>query len=396
MTRRGKMAVGIGLVVAAIAVVVGLVAVSGGDDAEPIAAVAAVQDDHLPVDPIETIPDRIEMVAATGVTTTRVDIFWGKVARTRPADPRNPGDPAYDFSRPDLILQSFAARGITPIVSVYDTPDWTSGGLTQPPGPLPDAAFNRLAPDPDDFGDFMAALATRYSGSFTSPGGEALPRVAHFEIWNEPNLSGFLLQPGWDDESPSVQQLTDARLDTYAAMVEAGYAGIKEADPEATVIAGVGGPRSSTSRTGVGAVEWLRGLVDRQIPLDAYSQHVYPAAPPLEETPVVPSWSTIGRFLGELDAFRPNLDLYITEAGYTTSATRFRETQVTEDEQADYLEQIYSLPQLRSERVKAVVWFNLQDNPDWPAGLLRGDGSRKPSYGRFLQVVEDQGGTTLG
>ena len=36
------------------------------------------------------------------------------------------------------------------------------------------------------------------------------------------------------------------------------------------------------------------------------------------------------------------------------------------------------------------------DNPDWPAGLLRGDGSRKPSYGRFLKVVEGQGGTTLG
>ena len=42
------------------------------------------------------------------------------------------------------------------------------------------------------------------------------------------------------------------------------------------------------------------------------------------------------------------------------------------------------------------MWFNLQDNADWPAGLLREDGSRKPSYGRFLRVVDDQGGTTLG
>ena len=63
---------------------------------------------------------------------------------------------------------------------------------------------------------------------------------------------------------------------------------------------------------------------------------------------------------------------------------------------ADYLEQIYSLPQLRSERIKAVVWFNLQDNASWPAGLLREDGSRKPSYDRFVRVVKDQGGTTLG
>ncbi|MGE0028576.1 MAG: hypothetical protein AB7O78_13295 [Thermoleophilia bacterium] len=383
---------GIGVVVAAVAVVVGLVVLSGGDDAPPIGAVAAVQDDHLPVDPIEKIPERITMVADTGVTTTRVDVFWGDVAPTRPADPTNPADPAYDFSRYDLIFQSLAKEGITPIVSTYHTPAWASGGAVEPVG----GRINTLAPDPQDYGAFMTALATRYSGSFTAPGGETLPRIAHFEIWNEPNLSGFLRPPGWDDPSLSIEQLTQARLETYAAMDEAGYAGVKQGDPEATVIAGVGGPRSSTSRTGVGAVEWLRGLADEKIPLDAYSQHVYPAAPPLEETTVVPSWSTIGRFLTDLDAFRPGLDLYITEAGYTTSPTPFRDTQVTEDQQADYLEQIYSLPQLRSERIKTVVWFNLQDNADWPAGLLREDGSRKPSYGRFLRVVKDQGGTTLG
>ena len=64
----------------------------------------------------------------------------------------------------------------------------------------------------------MTALATRYSGEFSSPGGETLPKVTHFEIWNEPNLSGFLRPPGWDDESLTVDELTDARLDTYAAM----------------------------------------------------------------------------------------------------------------------------------------------------------------------------------
>lgn len=392
MTPRGRMAIGIGLVAATIVAVVALVACSGGSDEGPIPAVAAVQDDHLPIDPIEQIPDRIAMVARTGVTTTRVDVFWGDVAPTRPADPTDPADPAYDFSRYDLIFQGLAERNITPIVDVYHTPAWASGGAVEPAG----GRLNTLAPDADDFGAFMAALATRYSGSFTGPGGETLPKITHFEMWNEPNLSGFLRPPGWDDASLSQDQLTDARLDTYAAMVDAGYQAVKGADPEAKVIIGVGGPRSSTSRTGVGAVEWLRGLAERKVPLDAYSQHVYPAAPPEQETDVVPSWSTIGRFLTELDAFRPNVDLYITEAGYTTAATPYRDTKVTEDEQADYLTQIYSLPQLRSERIKAVVWFNLQDNVNWPAGLLREDGSHKPSYDRFLQVVKDQGGTTLG
>ena len=261
-----------------------------------------------------------------------------------------------------------------------------SGGVEEPAG----GAFNKLAPDPADYADFMAALATRYSGGFTSPGGETLPEIRHFEVWNEPNLNGFLIPPSTPGADP-----TEVRLDTYAAMDRAAFDAIKGANPDAIVIAGVGGPRSSTSPTGVGAEDWIAGLAERKIPLDAYSQHVYPAAPPLTETSVVPSWSTIGRILTDIDAFRPGLDLYITEAGYTTATTPFRDTKVTEDEQADYLSQIDSLPQLRSERIKTVVWFNLQDNVNWPAGLMREDLSRKPSYDRFVSVVEQQGGTKL-
>ena len=147
--------------------------------------------------------------------------------------------------------------------------------------------------------------------------------MRYIEVWNEPNLSGFLIPEG---EGPA------ARLDTYAAMDRAAFAAIRAANPDAKVIVGVGGPRSSTSRTGVGAIEWLRGLRDRDIPLDGYSQHVYPAAAPTVDTTVVPSWSSIGRVLDELDAWRsdPPIPLYITEAGYTTAATPYRDTAVTE------------------------------------------------------------------
>ena len=384
MGRRGRAIAGLLVVAAAIAVVVGLVLMSGDDEgAPPIGAVVAVQDDHLPIDPIEEIPARLDLIADTGVTTTRFDVFWGDVAASRPADPRDPADPAYDFSRADLVLQGLAERGITPIVSVYHSPPWTTGGRFEPEG----GRFNTLAPDAADFGDFMAALAARYSGEFASPGGEALPEVRHFEIWNEPNLSGFL-RPQFENGQP-------ASLDAYADMTKAAYPAIKEANPDAQVIAGVGGPRGSTSETGIGAIDWLQGLRERDIPLDAYSQHIYPSAGPLVPTDALPSWSSIGRFLDELDGFTPGLPLYITEAGYTTAATPYRDTKVTEEEQAEYLTQIYSLPQLRTERVKAVVWFNLQDNVNWPAGLMREDLERKPSYANFLDVVEGQEGAQL-
>lgn len=398
MTRRGRVGIGIAVVAAVIVVLVAAVMLSGSSGDAPIGAVAAVQDDHLPVDPVATIPGRLELLRKTGVTTTRVDLFWGKIARRRPADPRNPSDPAYDWTRADLILKTLARDGITPIVDVYDTPSWASGGVTYPrqPWPNPETEFNRLAPPAADFGDFMIALAKRYSGSFTAPGGGALPKLSHFEMWNEPNLNGFLrlAAPGRGALSP--RAAAKARLDTYAALDRAGYDAVKAVTPDAVVIAGVAGPRSSTDAAGVGALDWIRGLVERHIPLDAYSQHVYPAAPPTASTTVVPSWATIGRILTEIDAFRPGLGLYITEAGYTTAPTPYRDVHVTEAQQADYLGQIFSLPQLRTERIKAVVWFNLQDNPNWPAGLLRSDLSPKPSYARFADVVKRQAGSKPG
>jgi hypothetical protein len=384
MRSRRRVVAGLVAVAAAIGLLVGTVACGGGDDDAPVSAVAAVQDDHLAVDPLEGLADRLDLVADTGVTTTRYDIFWAEVAPSEPANPRDPADPAYDWSRPDLVLQGLAERDITPIVSVYNAPTWATGGRFEPPG----YAINTATPDPDAFADFMAALATRYSGETSSPGGNPLPELRHVEIWNEPNLSGFL-RPTFDGDEP-------VALDSYAAMVKAAYPAMKAANPDVQVIAGVGGPRGSTGDTGIGAIDWLRGLVERDIPLDGYSQHIYPAAGPLEPTEALPSWSSIGRFLEEVDRFSPGLPFYITEAGYTTAPTPFRDVAVTEEEQAEYLTQIYTLPQLRTEQVKTVVWFNLEDNVNWPAGLYREGLEPKPSLQRFLDVVEDQGGTRLG
>jgi hypothetical protein len=37
------------------------------------------------------------------------------------------------------------------------------------------------------------------------------------------------------------------------------------------------------------------------------------------------------------------------------------------------------------------TWFNLQDNPFWTGGLLRADGTRKPSYDRLVEAVRVAG-----
>lgn len=360
-------------------------AVQGEEPNPPVGPAVAVQDDHLPGVELGQIPERLDLIDATGATTTRVDVFWWATAPQEPADPRDPRDPAYDFRRMDATLIGLAERNITPIVSVYSTPPWAAGGQA-PEDPL--NPVNNAPPDPEAFADFMAAVATRYSGDFTPEGAEEpLPEQTHWELWNEPNLRRFMERPGREPESSIAH---------YAAMVEAAYPAIKDANPDAVVIAGVAGPSGSTTRSSVGAVPWLEGLAEREIPLDAYSQHVYPAAAPELETPAVPSWSTLDVILEGIEAFDPELPLYITEAGYTTAETPFRDASatVTLEQQAEYLRAIWDLPQVQDPRVAAIVWFNLQDNVNWPAGLLFADGQRKPSYEAFVETVEEKGGGT--
>ncbi len=356
-------------------------ACSGGDEAgttqppqlpttaaTPRAAVA-IQDDRL-VNLDTPVAERIPMIAATGASMARIDVFWKDVAPTRPADPTDPADPAY---RLDQIVTGLAAHDVQPILAVFNAPEWASGTTTVTPA-MP---YNSVPPDPEAFGQFMQAVSARYSGDFTH-GGKKLPRVRFWELWNEPN-QGIFLQPKGG---------TEAWLNTYAGMVKKGYAAVKRGGGKDTVVlVGATGPRGKTGPKAVGAKDWLNGIVARDLPMDAYSQHIYPAAAPRDVTPAVPSWATLPDLMDILHAWRPGADVYITEAGYTTAPTPYRKVAVTEDQQAQYLRDMFSLELTHDPHVKAVVWFNLQDNPNWPAGLVRVDGSEKPSYAVFKEIA---------
>jgi hypothetical protein len=60
---------------------------------------------------------------------------------------------------------------------------------------------------------------------------------------------------------------------------------------------------------------------------------------------------------------------------------------VNRGEQARYLRQLARLPILRSPRMVAVIWFNLQDNSNWPGGLRAVGGRLKPSHAAFRSVA---------
>lgn len=334
-----------------------------------LAGVPAIQDDQMTIAaPIEEVPARVAAVKATRAKVARFDILWSEVAKTRPANPTNPDDPAYDWTRADLVIDGFAAARITPIVSIYSTPAWAVQGRNIPV----ETQYNPNAPRAKDYANFVQAVAKRYKG-----------KARHFEVWNEPNLKGFFSVNG------------KSNLARYKALVKAAYPAIKRGNSRAIVIAGVAGPNNSGTNGNVGARNWLTGLVsDKTVKFDAYSQHIYPSQGPRftsrSYARAYPTWNSLSYIYEQLDRKKKGMKLYVTEAGYTTAKTPFRNgpsVVVSLTTQRTYLQQLYALPLVKSPRMAAVVWFNLTDNKMWPAGLIRENGVKKPSYAAFRTLA---------
>lgn len=361
--------------------------------ASGVGAIAALQDDRLAATPLADIPARLDLAKATGARVARVDLFWNEIAPTQPASPADPNDPAYDWRASDAKIQGYLDRGITVLVSVYSSPTWATGGLK-----VEDRQYNAFAPAPGTYGPFMEAVAKRYSGTFTPPGRTTpLGRVRLIEVWNEPGIKEFFRTANGSSQVPA-----------YLRLLREAYPAVKRGNPNSIVIAGVASPRSTDGDGNIGSRTWLRRIAASplSVKFDAYSQHVYPAAAPLSSTRAFPSWNSMNEIFATLDARRareiraargaarralirkPKMKLYITEAGYTTDTTPFRTVRVTEAQQATYMRQIFNHPQVkRNKRISAIFWFNFQDNPNWPGGILRGDLSQKPAYSVFTTLT---------
>src|SRR4051812_8819159 len=146
---------------------------------------------------------------ALGVQTVRIYALWNRIAPSSPAG-------ADDWSQLDAAVNRVVAAGMKPILTITGPgPRWVSRRAGHGDG--------QYDPDPQLFGDFASAVATRYGD-----------RVDRYVVWNEPNLNSWLAPQG----SCSHGRCTAVAPHLYRGLVRAAYPKIHAADANAQVLIG--------------------------------------------------------------------------------------------------------------------------------------------------------------
>lgn len=163
--------------------------------------------------------DQLDAMQAAHIHWVRQLFRWDQI---------EPRQGEYDWSRADEIVSSFAQRPDLRLVAVLvNTPPWARSMR-------PASNANDPTTPPDDPATFAA-----FAGVFAARYGEV---VSVYQVWDEPNLTAM-----WGGLDP--------RPVEYAALLQAAYTAVHQADRTATVIAAALAPTTETGPRNIS--DWL-------------------------------------------------------------------------------------------------------------------------------------------
>lgn len=402
---------------------------------------------QLRADPAGTL----RQIRNLGADVIKVFVPWGEVAPGagsptaptgfRGADPN--AYPAASWSRFDEIVRDATARGLRVDLAVNSPPLWAAG--TGSPAPHP-----QWRPSAAEFGQFMRALGTRYSGSFTPPqAASPLPRVSMWSLWNEPNYGPDLAPQATEHSQLEVSPAL------YRALLDAGWSALAATGHgHDTTLIGELAPRGQSGGghpgdfDGMVPLRFLRALycVDRSMhrltgraaaaracptggPAAAFASahpalfqargfavHPYGQGqiPPNQITPGEPDYAdlpALPRLEAALDQLlsiygQPRrIPLYSTEFGYQTDPPEKLAKAASLQTAAYYLNWSEYIS-WRDPRIASYDQFQLADPPTagavggFATGLEFGDGRPKPTLAAFrmplyLPVTQASRGSSL-
>jgi hypothetical protein len=258
--------------------------------------------------------DEAELMARAGFRTVRDELQWSKVEKV-------PG--VLDYERHDGWVNEVSSQGIQIIGTLNGNVAFYSGlsGVTNAYKYGPKSMVEL-----DAFANYAYETAKRYKG-----------KVDTFEIWNEPNLTGFWM-PG-----PNVSD--------YVQLLKKTSIAIRKGNPDAVIIAG-----SVANQNGY---KFLTDMLERDAYpyIDAISFHPYswPSDPDLNYG------DKLQNYADTLKGFGRWKDLYVTEVNWHT-ADDIRG--VSEELQAQYLIKHNAISAAKGLKVSSIYdWRNDGTNP---------------------------------
>lgn len=307
-----------------------------------------------------------DRVAPLGVGWLREDFSWSVI---------QPEEGRYDWGHYDRVLLEAARRGLRVLPLLASAPGWA------------EPTANTIPADPRDYASFVAHVVRRYG-----PGGAlwrdhaALAGCAptHFEIWNEPYLDSY----------------SDDGVDPgrYARLVKASVIAGRRANPRAKYLI-----ESDTAATYLPGQSFdFTDSMYAAVPhlgryFDAVAVHPYTRFSPAFYDPKADTRLQFGRIREIHARFKRHGDghkhLWITEVGWSTCAAA--PVCVSESRQATDLRKLFEVVRSRYRSyVDALFVFNfrdygpaVEDSKEGWFGVLRRDGSRKPSWQALRSAV---------
>jgi hypothetical protein len=322
--------------------------------------------DELPVGDANC-PDQTEpcspfpLYKELGVNVVQFQIHWNEVAPTKPANPRDPEDPAYNWHFVDkFVNQDAEYPGIKLSAMVMLSPGWANGG--RPPIWAPKHA--------QDFANFMFAASKRY------------PQIHRWMVWGEPSRK---------ENFRPLRSNSKRGARVYAQILDRSYVALKRASRKNIVIGG------NTLNGGTVKpphwIDWMKLPNGRPPRMDEWGDNPFDARfPHLADEP-------IGRFRGfnDIDTLHREIKqtykaghrkvpkLWLSE--WTIVSDRplqlFSGFFVTRKGQAQRLRAAFGIAR-RTPFVAGLGWFTLLDETadeggaGW--GLLDSSGVPKPSF----------------
>jgi hypothetical protein len=303
-----------------------------------------------------TAPSQITELSALGTHWVRLFASWPELEPSRGVFAQN---------WINYYEQTFSSlpRGTKVILDVVNSPSWETGSSDEHAPPA----------NPQDYAAFVGSLAQRFG-----------TRVSAYEIWNEEDSSS------WWTGGPNPA--------AYAQLLRATYPAIKGADPSATVVLG-----------GLTGNDWefLEGVyrAGGKGSFDAVGVHTDTACDilsPYDFVRGVGNRMIADSFLAYREvhavmlANGDNKPIWMTEASWRTSNATCTEgafagqkaAGVSEEQQATYLRQAYHCL-AQAPYVQVALWFPLQDEGVVTSGLVRSNGSRKPSFAAMQSYVRN-------